>query len=434
MSEIINLQVGRCGNNVGNSFWENILNEHQIDNCGTQLENSSNHPKERQNVFFQEHANQKFMPRAVLIDFEPGIIDSIKGSLLGRIFDQNCFVIGQTSAGDNWAKGYHSEGPQWIEYALDAIRKQIEACDCLQGFQIMNSLGGGTGSGFGSLLMSRIREEFSDCMLHTYSVFPSSQVSDVVVEPYNATLSLRHLIENVHQVLTFDNEALYRICTKTSSDSTYQKINHIVANAIANITCTLRFPGALNSSMRKMSLNLVSFPRLHFTMSSLSPISLRPTTRDLRVPELYQQLFDAKNFLTDADPRHGRVLSAVTIYRGKVSEKEVLEQSLNVGNKNSSYFVEWIPNNLKTSLYQVPSKDFNTSAVSIFNSTAIQEMFRRLGEKFGCLFKRRAFLHWYTENGLDEQELIEAEASLKDLISEYQFYQDATAEDDEQNF
>merc|ERR1719150_1949906 len=66
------------------------------------------------------------------------------------------------------------------------FRKEAESCDCLQGFQITHSLGGGTGSGMGTLLISKIREEYPDRMMCTFSVFPSPKVSDTVVEPYNA--------------------------------------------------------------------------------------------------------------------------------------------------------------------------------------------------------------------------------------------------------
>jgi tubulin beta len=59
------------------------------------------------------------------------------------------------------------------------------------GFQVCHSLGGGTGSGMGTLLISKIREEYPDRMMLTFSVVPSPKVSDTVVEPYNATLSVR---------------------------------------------------------------------------------------------------------------------------------------------------------------------------------------------------------------------------------------------------
>jgi len=80
------------------------------------------------------------------------------------------------------------------------------------GFQVCHSLGGGTGSGMGTLLISKIREEYPDRMMLTFSVFPSPKVSDTVVEPYNATLSVHQLVENADEVMVLDNEALYDIC------------------------------------------------------------------------------------------------------------------------------------------------------------------------------------------------------------------------------
>lgn len=85
----------------------------------------------------------------------------------------------------------------------------------LAGFQVCHSLGGGTGSGMGTLLISKIREEYPDRMMLTFSVFPSPKVSDTVVEPYNATLSVHQLVENADECMVLDNEALYDICFRT---------------------------------------------------------------------------------------------------------------------------------------------------------------------------------------------------------------------------
>jgi tubulin beta len=87
--------------------------------------------------------------------------------------------------------------------------------NCTVGFQVCHSLGGGTGSGMGTLLISKIREEYPDRMMLTFSVFPSPKVSDTVVEPYNATLSVHQLVENADECMVLDNEALYDICFRT---------------------------------------------------------------------------------------------------------------------------------------------------------------------------------------------------------------------------
>jgi hypothetical protein len=109
------------------------------------------------------------------------------------------------------------------------------------------------------------------------------------------------------------------------------------------------------------------------------------------------------------------------MFRGRMSTKEVDEQMLNVQNKNSSYFVEWIPNNIKSSICDIPPKGLKMAVTFIGNSTAIQEMFKRVAEQFTAMFRRKAFLHWYTGEGMDEMEFTEAESNMNDLVSEYPY-------------
>ena len=103
---------------------------------------------------------------------------------------------------------------------------------------------------------------------------------------------------------------------------------------------------------------------------------------------------------------------------------------MNVQNKNSSYFVEWIPNNVKTAVCDIPPRGLKMSATFLGNNTSIQEVFTRIAEQFSAMFRRRAFIHWYTGEGMDEMEFTEAESNMHDLISEYQQYQDIGVEDE----
>ncbi len=87
------------------------------------------------------------------------------------------YFAGQSGAGNNWAKGHYTEGAELVDSVLDVVRKESESCDCLQGFQLTHSLGGGTGSGMGTLLISKIREEYPDRIMMTFSVVPSPKVT-----------------------------------------------------------------------------------------------------------------------------------------------------------------------------------------------------------------------------------------------------------------
>ena len=320
-------------------------------------------------------------------------------------------TAGQSGAGNNWAKGHYTEGAELVDSVLDVVRKEAEGCDCLQGFQLTHSLGGGTGSGMGTLLISKIREEYPDRIMNTFSVVPSPKVSDTVVEPYNATLSVHQLVENTDETYCIDNEALYDICFRTLklTTPTYGDLNHLVSATMSGVTTCLRFPGQLNADLRKLAVNMVPFPRLHFFMPGFAPLTSRGSQqyRALTVPELTQQMFDAKNMMAACDPRHGRYLTVAAMFRGRMSMKEVDEQMLNVQNKNSSYFVEWIPNNVKTAVCDIPPRGLKMSSTFIGNSTAIQELFKRISEQFTAMFRRKAFLHWYTGEGMDEMEFTE---------------------------
>ncbi|XDB59613.1 hypothetical protein AB1E18_013005 [Capra hircus] len=433
MREIVHIQAGQCGNQIGAKFWEVISDEHGIDPSGNYV-GDSDLQLERISVYYNEASSHKYVPRAILVDLEPGTMDSVRSGAFGHLFRPDNFIFGQSGAGNNWAKGHYTEGAELVDSVLDVVRKECENCDCLQGFQLTHSLGGGTGSGMGTLLISKVREEYPDRIMNTFSVVPSPKVSDTVVEPYNATLSIHQLVENTDETYCIDNEALYDICFRTLklATPTYGDLNHLVSATMSGVTTSLRFPGQLNADLRKLAVNMVPFPRLHFFMPGFAPLTARGSQqyRALTVPELTQQMFDAKNMMAACDPRHGRYLTVATVFRGRMSMKEVDEQMLAIQSKNSSYFVEWIPNNVKVAVCDIPPRGLKMSSTFIGNSTAIQELFKRISEQFTAMFRRKAFLHWYTGEGMDEMEFTEAESNMNDLVSEYQQYQDATAEEE----
>ena len=239
------------------------------------------------------------------MDLDPNVTDIIKSAEYGGLFCPENIVHrqpGSYGAGSNWATGYN-EG-QELE-VMDVLRKEAEGCDCLKGFQMTHSLGGGTGSGMGALLISdlRIRDEYPDKIIKTYSVFPSSNSSDAA--PHNATLCINYLTENANETYCIDNEALYDICTRTLkiTTPTYDDLNHLVALTMSGLTTCLRFFG-----QTQVDLNMVSFPRLHFYVPGLAPLTARGSQQNtaITVPELTQQMFDANNMMAACDPSQGR--------------------------------------------------------------------------------------------------------------------------------
>ena len=361
-------------------------------------------------------------------------MDTIRSMEVGKMFKPDNFVYGANGAGNNWAKGHYTEGAELVDQVLDVLRREAESCECLQGFQMTHSLGGGTGSGMGTLLLSKIKEEFPDRMIMTYSVFPSANVSDTVTEPYNTTLSVNQLLENVDEVVVLDNEALYNICTQSLNLKTpsFSDMNELVSKAMSGITACLRYPGQLNSDLRKLAVNLIPFPRLHFFMTGYAPLTNNANSvfRQYSVAELTSQQFDAKNMMCACDPRCGRYLTAAAIFRGKVATRDVDECMREIHQRYAPYFVEWIPNNITTSVSSVAPAGSPMATTFLGNSTAIQKVFQRVSEQFEVMFRRRAYLYWFTSEGMDEMEFTEASSNLADLITEYQQYQEATVDDE----
>ncbi|TNV78663.1 hypothetical protein FGO68_gene16270 [Halteria grandinella] len=433
MREIINVHVGQCGTQIGAKFWEVISEEHGLDSKGA-YHGDSDLQLQTIETFFNEARGGTYVPRAILLDLDPGSIDTVSSGQFGGLFRPDNFVYGEAGAGNNWAKGHYTEGAEIIDYALELIRKETECCESLQGFQITQALGGGTGSGLGTLLITKIREEYPDKILSAFSVFPAPGTTDCVVEPYNTILSLNQLIENTDLVTCLDNEALYKICFSALKLTipTFADLNHLISCALSGLTSTLRFPAKLNSDLRKLAYNLVPFPRLHFLTTSFAPLSSRNSQhyRALTIPELIPAIFDAKNQMCACDERQGTYLSASIVVRGRMFNHGIHSEMECLKNKKQQ-FVEWIPDNIKWSVCDLPPKGVKMAANFIGNTTSIQEVFQRVGKQFSALFKRKAFLHFYTGEGMDELEFTEAEENINELIYEYQIYQDAESENED---
>jgi len=443
--EIIHLQVGQCGNQVGCAFWNSLLKEHKINPSTGKFDATAFNdadgdgiPDELESidVYFRPSDSDimaaKWVPRGILVDLEPGTMDVIKASASGGIFRPDNMVFGNNGAGNNWAKGHYTEGAELVEAVLDRVRQEIETCDSPQGFQVMHSLGGGTGSGMGTLLLLKIRDGYPDRITTTYSIYPSPKVSDTVVEPYNAVLSTHQLLENSDETFIVDNEALYNINHNVLNNKqpTYAELNSLISQVTCGITASLRFPGKLNGDLRKLGVNLVPFPRLHFFLVSQAPLlgTKVASHTSMKCQELISQANSTRNFFSNVKSDDGKYLAAAFMFRGNIASQEVDDQLQKLQETQGESFVEWIPNNIKSSIINTPPTTSKMSCTFVANTTALKGIFQRLATQFGAMYRRKAFLHWYKGEGMDEMEFQEADKNVRDLITEYQDKQDAQLE------
>ena len=201
--EIITVQVGQCGNQIGCRFWEMALNEHAAYNAKARYD-------EALSSFFQNVDARRDPPvnvpvgdpiralkaRAVVVDMEEGVTNELLTGPMRDVFDSKQFITGQSGSGNNWACGSHHYGPMYRESLLEQVRRPVEEADSLQSFMLLHSLGGGTGSGLGSYLLAALADEYPDVYRFSVSVFPSDD-DDVVTSPYNAMLSCAALAERI---------------------------------------------------------------------------------------------------------------------------------------------------------------------------------------------------------------------------------------------
>ncbi|KAF8565404.1 hypothetical protein P879_08390 [Paragonimus westermani] len=173
MREIIFSQLGQCGNQMGTK--EVISDEHGLRTDGV-YHGDCDLQMERIHVYFTETAAGRFVLRCVMADVEPGCLDNIRSGPCECLFCPDNFVFGSGGAGNNWAKGYYTDSAELIESILELIRRECDACECLQGFQVVHSMGGGTSSGMSSLLIGKFHVEYPNRIICSFSTYPSPRV------------------------------------------------------------------------------------------------------------------------------------------------------------------------------------------------------------------------------------------------------------------
>merc|ERR1712039_929518 len=247
-----------------------------------------------------------------------------------------------------------------------------------------------------------------------------------------------------------DNEALFSISHNVlkQKEPKYADLNWVISMVMSGITASLRFSGKLNGDLRKMGVNLVPFPRLHFFLLAQAPLfakdSLNYDGKDkgslgskvkLNVQELTDQMFSSRNFLSNVKAEDGKYLTASCGYRGNIATSEVDDEIAKINAKMGDDFVTWIPNNIKSAIINVSPEGVEMAATFVANTTAIKGVFQRISAQFAKMYKRKAFLHWYKGEGMDEMEFQEADKNVRDLITEYQDKQDAVVdlEDDDED-
>merc|ERR1712087_172759 len=279
--------------------------------------------------FYEETGAGQYVPRNLMVDLEPNVIDDVKNSQYSKIFHPEFLLSGKEDAANNFARGHYTVGKEMIDKVNDRLRKLVDNCDNVQGFVVNHSVGGGTGSGLGALMLERIAVDYRKKTKLGFEVYPSPTISTCVVEPYNALLTTHWLLDHTEISVLLDNEAMYEICQKhlDIKRPSYDTLNRLIAKAVSSMTASLRFEGELNVDLNEFQTNLVPFPRLHFMVTAMAPITTQDKKETQKADEaaITEAVFDAKNFfvkMADFDVEEDKYLALSLNYRGSVKPKK----------------------------------------------------------------------------------------------------------------
>ncbi|KAJ5901910.1 hypothetical protein N7495_002438 [Penicillium taxi] len=432
--EIITIQAGQCGNNVGSQFWQQLCLEHGISQDGN-LEEFATEGGDRKDVFFYQSDDTRYIPRAILLDLEPRVLNGIQTGPYRNIYNPENFFIGQQGigAGNNWGAGY-AAGEIVQEEIFDMIDREAEGSDSLEGFMLLHSIAGGTGSGLGSFILERMNDRFPKKLIQTYSVFPDTQSVDVVVNPYNSVLTMRRLTQDADSVVVLDNGALSRIVADRLhvQEPSFQQTNQLVSTVMSASTTTLRYPGYMHNDLAGIIASLIPTPRSHFLLTSYTPftgdnVEQARTVLKTTVLDVMRRLLQAKNRMVSINAsKSSCYISILNIIQGEADTSDVHKSLLRIRERKLASFIPWGPASIQVALTKKSPYLQHTHRVSglmLANHTSVATLFKRIVSQYDRLRKRNAFLEQYKKeapfsDGLGEFD--EARAVVMDLVAEYE--------------
>jgi len=264
-----------------------------------------------------------------------------------------------------------------------------------------------------------------------FAIFPSPKISTAVVEPYNAVLTTHACLEHSDCCFIFDNEAMYNLCAMRLDihRPTYTNINRLIAQVVSSITASLRYDGQLNTDIKEWATNLIPFPRIHFPLVSYAPIisAEKAYHETLSVAQITNSLFEPSNQMISTDPRRGKYMANAVLYRGDVSPSEVNAAIQTIKNQRTVSYVDYINTGFKVGINHVPPTAVPggdlarviRSAVMLSNSTSVGTAWARLNHKFDLMYAKRAFVHHYVGEGMEEGEFPQSRLDLAALERDY---------------
>ncbi|CAI4215407.1 unnamed protein product [Parascedosporium putredinis] len=416
LREIITVQAGQCGNSIGSQFWQQLCQEHGISQDGN-LEDFATEGGDRKDVFYYQSDDTRYIPRAILIDLEPRVINGIQTGPYKNIYNPENFYVGKDGVGaaNNWGDGYQT-GETVYEDIMEMVDREADGSDSLEGFMMLHSIAGGTGSGLGSFLLERLNDRFPKRLSK-----PTP------------------LTQNADSVVVLDNGALSHIAADRLhvQEPSFAQTNQLVSTVMSASTTTLRYPGYMHNDLVSILASLIPTPRCHFLMTAYTPftgdqVEQAKTVRKTTVLDVMRRLLQPKNRMVSTVPsKKSCYISILNVIQGEVDPTDVHKSLLRIRERRLATFIPWGPASIQVALTRrspyIPMSH-RVSGLMLANHTSIATLFKRIVKQYDGMRKRNAFIEAYKKTAPFAEnlnEFDEAREVVADLIAEYESAENA---------
>ncbi|XP_059938160.1 tubulin delta chain isoform X2 [Mesoplodon densirostris] len=393
---IVTVQLGQCGNQIGFEVFDALFSDsHCSQGLCSKRENEAYQAscKER---FFSEEENGVPIARAVLVDMEPKVINQTltKAAHCGRwkYGQHSCFCQKQGS-GNNWAYGYSVHGPRHEESIMNLIQKEVEKCDSLNGFFIIMSMAGGTGSGLGAFITQNLQDQYSNSLKMNQIIWPYG-TGEVIVQNYNSILTLSHLYRSSDALLVHENDAVHEICAKLMNikQISFRDINQVLAHQLGSVfQPTYSGEGSFHYRRNPLGIDWQVRP----------PLSGLPTLGKMSLNKEF-------HFNTS--------IANLVILRGK----DVHSAELGTF-KDPALYTSWLEPVHAFSVWKTQRafSKYEKSAALVSNSQFLVKPLDMIVGKAWNMFASKAYIHQYTKFGIEEEDFLDSFTLLEQVIASY---------------
>lgn len=429
MKEVISVNVGQAGIQLGSAIWELFSCEHGVSPNGL-LTSDQAQTNELTQTFFSIDSSGKHVPRAVFIDTDRNATDALLAGPYGDLVDSESVVGWNYNCSSLFSKGRLCVPSELVDKYLSAIRKKAEDCNDLDGFLIFNSTSGGTGGGLTSKLIEALTQEYTSQVVVDFPIFPSPRLSNAITDFYNVPLAVSRLMKSTDASVVLDNSAIEKVCKQHCGieSPTFADLNAVTAYLVSSMTSSIRFGGSASHSLADFVRSTVPSPRFNLLLSSYSPFA--PNLQALEansMEELTNLAFEQSSMFADVAADQGKYLTCLLTYRGEVSDSEAEASIVAIKAKPTVSFPDWATPKYSCCIsLKAPGKVPTSRLISgpravamLSSSTAIAEKIKSINSKFYLTYARRAYVHFYVASGMEELDFIEAREDLAILEDEY---------------